>query len=214
MPGPRSHGYTQGLAVYRSLPLASILGLALLAAPGASQGLPPGHIDPTPVTRRSCRSHGSRSAAVRQLRRRGLRGHGGTEHDAKHGLAARRGRCKTIRASSTTRGALRSSASPANRASTPLRGNTVQAGRAGRSCNSTNARPLQSAASMPGTSTGQRRRWQPPESAALWQLDIWMTPHGFVRAARMPGAEPTAIWRWENLARAGGTEPRPAGSPR
>ena len=36
-----------------------------------------------------------------------------------------------------------------------------------------------------------------PDSAALWQLDIWMTPHGFVRAARMPGAEPTAIWRWE-----------------
>ena len=36
-----------------------------------------------------------------------------------------------------------------------------------------------------------------PDSAALWQLDIWMTPHGFVRAARMPGAKPTAIWRWE-----------------
>ena len=34
-------------------------------------------------------------------------------------------------------------------------------------------------------------------SAEIWQLDIWMTPHGFVRAARMPGAEPTAIWRWE-----------------
>ena len=36
-----------------------------------------------------------------------------------------------------------------------------------------------------------------PDSAELWQLDIWMTPHGFVRAARMPGARPTAIWRWE-----------------
>ena len=36
-----------------------------------------------------------------------------------------------------------------------------------------------------------------PSSAELWQLDIWMTPHGFVRAARMPGAETTAIWRWE-----------------
>ncbi len=36
-----------------------------------------------------------------------------------------------------------------------------------------------------------------PASAELWQLDIWMTPHGFVRAARMPGARPTAIWRWE-----------------
>ena len=36
-----------------------------------------------------------------------------------------------------------------------------------------------------------------PENAEIWQLDIWMTPHGFVRAARMPGAKPTAIWRWE-----------------
>ena len=36
-----------------------------------------------------------------------------------------------------------------------------------------------------------------PSMAELWQLDIWMTPHGFVKAARMPGAEPTAIWRWE-----------------
>lgn len=36
-----------------------------------------------------------------------------------------------------------------------------------------------------------------PSMAELWQLDIWMTPHGFVKAARMPGAKPTAIWRWE-----------------
>ena len=36
-----------------------------------------------------------------------------------------------------------------------------------------------------------------PDVADLWQLDIWMTPHGFVKAARMPGAETTAIWRWE-----------------
>ena len=36
-----------------------------------------------------------------------------------------------------------------------------------------------------------------PAMAELWQLDIWMTPHGFVRAARMPGADVTAIWRWE-----------------
>ena len=36
-----------------------------------------------------------------------------------------------------------------------------------------------------------------PDSAELWQLDIWMTPHGFVRAARRPDANTTAIWRWE-----------------
>ena len=36
-----------------------------------------------------------------------------------------------------------------------------------------------------------------PASAELWQLDIWMTPHGFVKAARLPEANTTAIWRWE-----------------
>jgi glyoxylase-like metal-dependent hydrolase (beta-lactamase superfamily II) len=35
------------------------------------------------------------------------------------------------------------------------------------------------------------------ESAELWQLDMWLNPHGFVKAARLPGANPTAIWRWE-----------------
>ncbi len=37
----------------------------------------------------------------------------------------------------------------------------------------------------------------PPGASELWQLDIWLNPHGFVKAARQPGANPTAIWRWE-----------------
>jgi len=36
-----------------------------------------------------------------------------------------------------------------------------------------------------------------PENAELWQLDIWLNPHGFVKAALAPGANPKAIWRWE-----------------
>lgn len=36
-----------------------------------------------------------------------------------------------------------------------------------------------------------------PASAEHWQLDIWMTPHGFVRAARLPEAKTVAVWRWE-----------------
>jgi glyoxylase-like metal-dependent hydrolase (beta-lactamase superfamily II) len=36
-----------------------------------------------------------------------------------------------------------------------------------------------------------------PDMAELWQLDIWLNPHGFVKAARMPGANLKAIWRWE-----------------
>lgn len=36
-----------------------------------------------------------------------------------------------------------------------------------------------------------------PQDAELWQLDIWLNPAGFVKAAMEPGANPKAIWRWE-----------------
>jgi glyoxylase-like metal-dependent hydrolase (beta-lactamase superfamily II) len=39
----------------------------------------------------------------------------------------------------------------------------------------------------------------PPELAEIYQLDIWLTPHGFLKAARKPGANPRALWRWEQL---------------
>ena len=39
----------------------------------------------------------------------------------------------------------------------------------------------------------------PPELAEVYQLDIWLTPHGFLKAARLPGANPRALWRWEQL---------------
>ena len=36
-----------------------------------------------------------------------------------------------------------------------------------------------------------------PEDSDLWQLDLWINPHGFLKAARLPGANPQATWRWE-----------------
>lgn len=36
-----------------------------------------------------------------------------------------------------------------------------------------------------------------PEDVERGQLEIWMNPHGFVKAARLPGANPKAVWRWE-----------------
>jgi glyoxylase-like metal-dependent hydrolase (beta-lactamase superfamily II) len=36
-----------------------------------------------------------------------------------------------------------------------------------------------------------------PDLAEIYQLDMWLTPHGFLKAARMPGANPKATWRWE-----------------
>ena len=37
----------------------------------------------------------------------------------------------------------------------------------------------------------------PARDAELWQLDLWLNPHGFLKAARLPGANPRAVWRWE-----------------
>ena len=37
----------------------------------------------------------------------------------------------------------------------------------------------------------------PPEDAERWQLDLWLNPHGFLKAAMKPGANPQAVWRWE-----------------
>ena len=36
-----------------------------------------------------------------------------------------------------------------------------------------------------------------PEDVSRGQLEIWMNPHGFLKAARLPGANPRAMWRWE-----------------
>ena len=39
----------------------------------------------------------------------------------------------------------------------------------------------------------------PPELAEVYQLDLWLNPPGFIKAARKPGANPKAFWRWEQL---------------
>ena len=39
----------------------------------------------------------------------------------------------------------------------------------------------------------------PAELAELYQLDLWLNPPGFLKAARLPGANPVALWRWEQI---------------
>jgi glyoxylase-like metal-dependent hydrolase (beta-lactamase superfamily II) len=39
----------------------------------------------------------------------------------------------------------------------------------------------------------------PPELAEIYQLDLWLNPPGFIKAARLPGANPRALWRWEQI---------------
>jgi hypothetical protein len=33
--------------------------------------------------------------------------------------------------------------------------------------------------------------------ADVYPVELWMNPHGFLKAAQMPGANPKASWRWE-----------------
>ena len=48
-------------------------------------------------------------------------------------------------------------------------------------------------AAMPGTwMDGPRSPWpSAPELAEIYQLDMWLNPHGFLKAAQLPGANPT-----------------------
>ena len=39
----------------------------------------------------------------------------------------------------------------------------------------------------------------PQELAELYQFDLWLNPPGFLKAARLPGANPIAFWRWEQI---------------
>lgn len=36
-----------------------------------------------------------------------------------------------------------------------------------------------------------------PLDAERAQLELWLNPHGFLKSARVPGANPRAVWRWE-----------------
>jgi glyoxylase-like metal-dependent hydrolase (beta-lactamase superfamily II) len=37
----------------------------------------------------------------------------------------------------------------------------------------------------------------PPELAEIYQVEMWLNPPGFLKAAMLPGADPKAVWRWE-----------------
>src|SRR5262249_8319912 len=36
----------------------------------------------------------------------------------------------------------------------------------------------------------------PPDLAEIYQVELWLNPHGFLKAAALPGANPKAVWRW------------------
>lgn len=37
----------------------------------------------------------------------------------------------------------------------------------------------------------------PSDIADIWPVELYLNPHGFLKAASLPGANPKAVWRWE-----------------
>ena len=176
--------------------LRSILWVALLPLLAPAQGLPPGHIDPMPVLDAAAKAMG-----VDQLRCVSLAGEGyagkvgqnitqNTDWPRGGGLRAYSRMIDFESRVSVERFSRSPGENPASWKYGPgwLGGTPLQ-------------RHEQQMFAVSGShawhADGPGAPVPAQRSAELWQLDIWMTPHGFVRAARMPGANPTAIWRWE-----------------
>jgi hypothetical protein len=45
--------------------------------------------------------------------------------------------------------------------------------------------------------TGSQPVPVPPDIAEIWPVELYLNPHGFLKAAALPGANPRAVWRWE-----------------
>ena len=176
--------------------LAPFSCLTLLVVPGLSQDLPAGHIDPTPVLDAAAAAMG-----VDQLRCISFAGEGyagmvgqnmtqATDWPLGEPLGNYSRRIDYESATSVERFSRKPGLNPASWKYGPgwMGGTPLQ-------------RYERQTFAVSGEHAwhidGSEEAVAVPESAPLWQLDIWMTPHGFVKAARMPGAEPTAIWRWE-----------------
>ena len=174
-----------------------LVAVAFTGAALAAQTFPAGYIDPLPVLaaarqaigadnlkcvtivgNRLCRD-GRPAAPERQERRLAARRAAGELH-ADHELG-----------SQDDEGGVRSQAGAQSR----RRGNTAWAGWAERRFSGTRIRSSWSTAATRwhhGRSRRRRRLPSPPEDAERWQLELWLNPHGFLKAAMMPGANPKA----------------------
>ena len=173
-----------------------VLAVFLLPAPADPQALPPGHVDPFPVLDAAAEAMG-----VDQLRCVSFSGEGyagmvgqnitqNTDWPRGEALRAYSRKIDFRNGVSVERFSRKPGMNPASWKYGPgwLGGTPLQ--RHERQTFAVSGRHAWHA-------DGPGRPVPAPRSAELWQLDMWMTPHGFVRAARMPGANPTAIWRWE-----------------
>lgn len=176
---------------------AAPLAVAPLAVAAAAQDLPPGHVDPMPVLHAVSRAMGVDALNCVTFSGTGYAGMVGqnleqrTDWPRGHPLQDYSRTINFPDGSSVERFRRPPGSNPRSwkygpgwRGGTPLQAHEAQTfavrGRHAWHLDGPSSAPLPA-----------------PSMAELWQLDIWMTPHGFVRAARLPGAEPAAVWRWE-----------------
>ena len=177
-----------------------VVAATLIGVPSAAQELPPGYLDPAPVLQAAAEAIGvanlrcvtiSGSAYAGMVGQQRLNGY---EVDWPRGERLTNFRRTMNWEAGTSVEAFdrEPGLNPASwkwglgwRGGTPLQRNSRQLF----AVNGTHAWHVDGQGSAPVAA--------PPEDAERWQLDMWLNPHGFLKAAMMPGADPRATWRWE-----------------
>lgn len=173
--------------------------LLLLAALSAFAQFPPGYVDPKPVLEAAAKAIGTDNLRCLTVSGDGYSGMVGQQRESGWNIDWPRGELKNYtRTMNWDAGTMREEfdrnpgQNPASwkyglgwKGGTPLQ-------RATRQIFAVNGKHAwhQDGPSAPPVAA-------PPDDAERWQLDLWLNPHGFLKAARKPGANPKAVWRWE-----------------
>jgi glyoxylase-like metal-dependent hydrolase (beta-lactamase superfamily II) len=180
--------------------VALLLALPLASAPAVAQPFPPGYVDPSPVLDAAAKAIGADRLRCVTLSGTGYAGMVGQQRLADKNVDWPRGEplASYRRTMNWEAGTMKEEfdrkpgLNPASWkwglgwvGGTPLQEHPHQEFLV----NGSHAWRIDGAGSAPSA--------LPPETAELWQLELWLNPHGFLKAARMPGADAVAVWRWE-----------------
>ncbi len=181
-------------------PWGSVIVAALIIRLAASQNLPPGYVDPWPVLKAASKAIGTAKLRCVTISGNGYTGMVGQQR--LHGYEVDWPRGKPLENYSRTMNWENSTMveefdrepghNPALwkyglgwRGGTPLQQNTRQ------------RFIVNGDYAWHQDGPGSKPVAVAPNDAERWQLDLWLNPHGFLKAAMMPGANPKAFWRWE-----------------
>ena len=181
---------------------AGVAAAAMAGGLVSAQPFPPGYVDPQPLLAAAAKEIGEANLQVHHLLRHRLRRRRRPDVRVRrqHRLAAHRRAGQLHADHQLGDGHQQGDLRPQARAESGVV--EVRPGLAGRhadpEADATDAHRQRRA-----RLAHRRRRRAPvaasPEDAERYQLDLWLNPPGFLKAARLPGANPKAIWRWEQI---------------